>query len=420
MAGGAARLFRSGKVGRNVRKRRKNTAQPIMTRHPSPPAALVVTRNLPPLIGGMERLVWHIVDALRADYRVHVIGPAGCGLQVPPKVTATGIPARPLWWFLARTQWATIRRALQLHPGLVFAGSGLTAPFAWLAARLAGAHCVVYLHGLDIEADHPLYRLLWRPFLRRCDRVFVNSRFSRGLAVKIGIDPARITILPPGVEPPDLTDAETRRRDFRAEHQLDDAPLMLYVGRITARKGLSVFVRGILPAVLSHIPNAKLVVIGDEPTQALKHRSGEKRRVFGSLQENRLGNRVLFLDHVGDSELSAAYFAADLLLFPVQDLPGDHEGFGMVAIEAAAHGLPTVAFAAGGVPDAVADGRSGRLIAPGDNRAFTEAVIDCLRRDDAEKRLAARRARQFAEDFSWTHFNDRFRAALAKYESHQR
>ncbi len=412
MVGCAARFFRSGKAERNIRKRRQIAARPIMTRYPSPPAALVVTRNLPPLIGGMERLVWHIVDALRADYRVHVIGPAGCGRHVPPKVTATGIPVRPLWWFLARAKWATIGRALRLRPGLVFAGSGLTAPFAWLAARLVGAHCVVYLHGLDIEADHPLYRLLWRPFLRRCDCVFVNSRFSRGLAVKIGIDPARIAILPPGVEPPDLTDAETRRRNFRAKHRLDDAPLMLYVGRITARKGLSAFVRGILPAILAHIPNAKLVVIGDEPTQALKHRSGEKRRVFESLQENRLGDRVLFLDHVGDPELSAAYFAADMLLFPVQDLPGDHEGFGMVAIEAAAHGLPTVAFAAGGVPDAVADGRSGRLIAPGDNRAFTEAAIDCLSRDDAEKRLAARRARQFSEAFAWLEFSARLRQRL--------
>ncbi len=382
--------------------------------------ALVITRNLPPLIGGMERLVWHIVDVLRLDYRVHVIGPQGCGGHLPNGVSVTEISIKPMPLFLLRSIWVAIVQARRLRPTLVFAGSGLTVPFAWLAARLVGAHCVVYLHGLDIEADHPLYRLLWRPFLRRCDRVFVNSRFSRSLAVKIGIDPTRIAILPPGVTPPDLTDAETRRRNFRAKYRLDDTLLMLYVGRITERKGLSAFVRGILPAVLAHLPNAKLVVVGDEPTQALKHRSGEKRRILESLQKNRLEDRVLFLDRVGDSELSAAYFAADTLLFPVQDLPGDHEGFGMVAIEAAAHGLPTVAFAAGGVPDAVADGRSGRLIAPGDNHAFTAAVIDCLSRNDVEKRLAAQRARQFAEDFSWTHFNDRFRTALDRHESHRR
>ena len=47
------------------------------------PNALIITRNLPPLVGGMERLVWHIVDELREAYRLHVIGPAGCGAHLP-------------------------------------------------------------------------------------------------------------------------------------------------------------------------------------------------------------------------------------------------------------------------------------------------------------------------------------------------
>ena len=54
------------------------------------------------------------------------------------------------------------------------------------------------------------------------------------------------------------------------------------------------------------------------------------------------------LARVDDQRLSDAYFAADVMVFPVLDLPGDVEGFGMVAVEAAAHGLPTVAFAVGG------------------------------------------------------------------------
>ncbi len=50
-----------------------------MTHRHTRPIALVITRNLPPMVGGMERLVWHIVDELRVDYRAHVIGPQGCG-----------------------------------------------------------------------------------------------------------------------------------------------------------------------------------------------------------------------------------------------------------------------------------------------------------------------------------------------------
>jgi hypothetical protein len=61
------------------------------------PNALVITRNLPPLVGGMERLVWHIVDELSREYRVHVIGPAGCGAYLPRGVTVNEVPLKPLF-----------------------------------------------------------------------------------------------------------------------------------------------------------------------------------------------------------------------------------------------------------------------------------------------------------------------------------
>src|SRR3546814_12930756 len=68
------------------------------------------------------------------------------------------------------------------------------------------------------------------------------------------------------------------------------------------------------------------------------------------------------------------YKAASAHIFPVREIPGDPEGFGMVAVEAAAHGVPTIAFATGGIVDAVAEGESGRLIRPGDYGAFAGVV----------------------------------------------
>jgi phosphatidylinositol alpha-1,6-mannosyltransferase len=71
----------------------------------------------------------------------------------------------------------------------------------------------------------------------------------------------------------------------------------------------------------------------------------------------------------------------------------------MVAVEAAAHGLPTVAYACGGVVDAVGEGISGRLVAPGDARAFAEAVSGLLCEP-----LQPRRVALFARDFAWSCF----------------
>ncbi len=375
--------------------------------------ALVVTRNLPPLVGGMERLVRHVVDALRVEYQVHVVGPAGCAKHLPQDVTTSEIPVRPLAWFLARIGLAAFWRGLWFRPNLVFAGSGLTAPFAWLAARLTRCKCAVYLHGLDIEARNPVYRTIWPWFLRRCDLVFVNSQFSKGLAKGIGISGDRIRVLHPGVSLPDLSRAEEKRLAFRERHGLGDAPVMLYVGRITVRKGLAVFVRDILPLILRERPDARLVVVGDEARQALLQNPGEGGRVRRLLDEQGLSHVALFLGEKAqdDPELGEAYFAADVNVFPVQQRENDNEGFGMVAVEAAAHGLPTVAFAVGGVPEAVRDGGSGRLVQAGDNACFARAVLEYLRDPSA---FIKYRARDIAQCFAWDGFGRQLREALGR------
>lgn len=375
---------------------------------PAPLKALIVTRNLPPLQGGIERLVWHVIAELREDFQVHTIGPTGCASLLPENVTASEAPLKPLPIFLVRAAWLAMTRVLRARPSLVFSGSGLTAPIAWLAARFAGATSVVYLYGLDIKVEHPVYRLLWLPFFRHFDRVLVISNYTRSLALESGISPNRIQVLHPGVALPDLARAPDHRNEFRERYKLGDRPIMLYVGRINVRKGLSVFARHILPAINRAIPEARLVVIGDEPHNALRNTPGERAKVEQALSELGLTQIVEFLGPQDDETLSMAYMAADVMVFPVQDIPGDIEGFGMVAIEAAAHNLPTVAFAVGGVPDAVRDGVSGALVARGDNESFARATIKFL---DPRSGLRTD-SRQFAESFCWQKFGQRLRSIL--------
>ncbi len=370
---------------------------------PDRPRVLLVTRNFPPLWGGMERLNWHIADELTHAYEVTVIGPAGAAAQAPANVTVIEVPLRPLWRFLLLATWRALRAARRSRPAVVLAGSGLTAPMAWLAARLGGARCIAYVHGLDVIATHPIYRLGWRPFLRRMDRIIANSRHTAGLARSAGVAPAHIGIVHPGVALPVL-DPQARAR-FRTRHGLGEAPLLLSVGRLTARKGLAEFVADVLPRVVAAYPEVRLVVIGDEPADALHGGStGAAARVQAAAVAAGVQDRLRFLGSATDAELSEAYQAADVLVFPVLDLPGDVEGFGMVAVEAAAHGLPTVAYATGGVVDAVAEDESGTLISPGDAEGFAAAVLRLLAQP-----LPAERVRAFAERFAWP----RFGAALA-------
>lgn len=371
---------------------------------------LLVTRNLPPLVGGMERLNWHMVAELAVSCDVRVIGPQGCAALAPPEVDVAEVPLQPLWRFLLEALRVARRQAKDWRPDLILAGSGLAAPIVYVAARACGASKAVYVHGLDIIVDSLVYRGLWLPVLRRFDRAIANSANTADLARRAGIAGGRIRVVHPGTSLPDAT---ARARDeARAAPDLRESPVLLSVGRLTERKGLAMFIEHALPRIVARHPGVRLVVIGDNAPNALR-RSGADPvgDVLAAVERTGLHNHVSRLGHCDEADLEKAYRSAAVHVFPVRHVPGDVEGFGMVAIEAAAHGLPTVAFAVGGVPDAVSDGVSGYLVSPGDYEAFAERVSLVLEESDG---ALQRGSRAFAENFSWKKFGDRLRSALAE------
>lgn len=370
------------------------------------PGLLLITRNFPPLWGGMERLNWHMAAELAKSFNVRVIGPTGAAEHAPAGVAVREAALKPLWRFLWQAAWLAWQEARAWQPDVVLAGSGLTAPLALLAARACNARSAVYVHGLDLTVPHPLYRLLWRPALRRIDTVIANSHATAELAKAVGIAPERIRVVHPGVEIP-APDAEARQR-FRAKHGIEsDAPLLLSVGRLTARKGLLEFVREVLPLIAERRPGVVLAIVGDTPSNALYAQAQTPQAIQAAADAAGVGDRLRFLGKRFGQELADAYFAADVHVFPVREIPGDPEGFGMVAVEAAAHGLPTVAYATGGVVDAVAEGQSGRLVSPQNGQAFARATLDVLAGS-----ISPETCRAFAQRFAWPTFGERLALGL--------
>lgn len=370
---------------------------------------LLVSRNFPPITGGLERFLYNAYLQLEDNYDVAFVGPRGAEKYLRPQTPYANTPILPMASFLIRTQLNALRMARRFKPDLVIAGSGITAPAAILAARVVNAKSLCFVYGLDLVVENFIYQKFFVPAIRRCDTIISISQNTSRLAKNAGVRSETIKLLHPGVELPG-NDSQPDVGAFKRRFGLEENIILLSVGRLSQRKGITEFINFALPQLVARHPDIKLVIIGSEPHGALKHSPGQLERIKNAIIARGLEDHVVLLGQVDEETLRDAYFASKLMVFPVIDLPGDMEGFGMVAIEAAAHGLPTISFAVGGVPDAVKEGVSGYLVKGGDYEGLVKAVLHYIDYEDAAS--WSDQCKLFAEQFTWDKFGGRLREII--------
>jgi len=361
---------------------------------------LLITRNLPPLVGGMERLNWHMADELSKYAEVKVVGPTGAAAVKPENVQVLESPLKPLVLFMLIALCKAFWTAVCFKPNVIIAGSGLTAPLVWLISKLIGAKSVVYLHGFDITVAHWVYQKIWVSFFKRMDFVIVNSTPTKELALNVGVLEEKLTIVHPGVTLPVLAQSSNTIQSFKKKYNLEHKKILLSVGRLTTRKGLKEFVENSLAYIVQQEPDVVLVVVGESPKNSLGAGLQTREEILEAARKKQIENHILFLGVITDNEqLATIYEAADVHVFPVRHIPNDPEGFGMVAIEAAAHGLPTVAFATGGIVDAVKDDVSGYLVEKNNYIDLIHRILFVLNNPFDRKII-----QNFSTKFAWENF----------------
>lgn len=365
---------------------------------------LLITRNLPPLIGGMERLMQNMVGGAAEYAQITVIGPKGCSQHLPETTTVVETSAK-LAPFLIFSAWHAFMANIKEPFDIIIGGSGLTAPILRALSWHCSGKTLLFLHGLDLVVDNTIYQNVFIPCIRTVDSAIVNSRSTRAIAIAKGVDSDRIQIVNPGTRlPAPITTAECI--EFRRRHDIPFARYIVFVGRITRRKGLSGFLKNILPLILGNEPSVGLVVVGEDPTDSL-NQLGEQVDVLAALAEHALQENVVFLGKLADRDLEISYAGAEVQIFPLVEVAGDIEGFGMVAIEAAACGTPTVAFDLGGVADAISD-KNGHLVPPGRFDLFATYVLDVLQNREPNSGLCTEHSRQF----TWPIYNDQVKSVI--------
>lgn len=259
---------------------------------------------------------------------------------------------------------------------------------------------LIYAHGNEIleamqsEWDIP------RRALRSADRVLANSRFTKELVHKAGVDPDRIDVVHPGCDSerfrPREPEPELRRRLLGGR---DHERVVLTIGNLVARKGHDMVIRA-LPRLRRTIPDVTYLIVGDGPYRPDLERLAAAAGV---------ADRVVFAGRVPEEDLPRVYALGDVFIMPSREQADlcDVEGFGLVFLEAGACARPVVGGRSGGIPDAIVEGQTGFLVDPHDPEAIAVTLARVLGDRGLAQRLGQQGRERAVGEFAWSRVADR-------------
>jgi len=243
-----------------------------------------------------------------------------------------------------------------------------------LAAALDVPH-VLSVHGGDLYDPskwssphrHAMLRLCVRHLALAADATVASSADTLANLRNFFTHDAREVVIPLGIERPPCVEASRSRFDFSP-----DDVLLITVGRLVSRKAVDQLVDAVaeLPD-----PRVKLVVVGSGPLEPALRDQAAVRGV---------ADRVRFTGMIGDEDKTALLSLSDLYVSTSQ-----HEGFGLVFLEAMAAGLPVVCYDRGGQVDFLETGETGAVVALNDRTAFVEQCRSLVAAPDRRAAIGA-------------------------------
>ncbi|MBT5808717.1 glycosyltransferase family 4 protein [Candidatus Uhrbacteria bacterium] len=367
-----------------------------MLKNDTPKIAHVVC-SYPPYRGGMGNVAFEYVERLRArGMNVHVFTTKQGGKEVDDPRYVHRIPGvlnignagvlpslfhrlsgfdlvHLHYPFYGGAEPTIVRKAMRHDQGLI-----MTYHMDAVASGAKGA----------IFSAHR--RLLFPWLINRVDRILVSTQDYADTSALAEIDRVmdRVEVHPFGVDLdrfyPGTDD------DIRSLHKVKHgAPVMLFVGGLDSAHHF----KGV------HVLIDALEKLGQHEWHCLIVGSGDLKESYEkAVAEKGLASRVSFAGNVSDDDLPRYYRAADMHLFPSTKRA---EAFGIVAAEAAASGIPTIASDLPGVRIVVRDGDTGLLVPPENVEELSTAILLLLEQSDLRERFGLSARQHAMQSFDW-------------------
>jgi len=351
---------------------------------------LVVTRNFPPDIGGIQSLMGGLSENLINHGPVKVFAYDFTNSDLYDKKTSINIE---------RVKGVKIFRKFRkarLVNAFINENKNIRAIFTdhWKSLELLNeknikkykTFCLIHSKEINHQVGTSINKRLIES-TNKSDFIIANSNFTKQLAISLGVDSKKIKIIFPGINVPQLIESK-----YKIEAQKiynESFPKIITVARLDKRKGHEKILMS-LKNLKIKFPKIKYVSVGfGEEFENLKKLS----------KELNIDNDVIFLNKINEGLKNALMAESDLFLMPTISYKRSVEGFGISYIEAGSYGVGSIGGKHGGASDAIRHNQTGLICDGTDLNSVFESIN--LFFDNENFKKFGIEAKKFSENFHW-------------------
>ena len=351
---------------------------------------LIVTRNFPPDIGGIQALMGGLSESLLS--------------HGPVKVFAYEFPNSKIFDNKSIMDIERVRglklfrkyRKANLVNNYLSKSSNTRAVVAdhWKSLELLKeqylnkSKIICLIHSKEI--NHEVGSLINKRLIKSTNKanfVIANSNFTKNLAIKVGINPSKIKVIFPGIYQPKIIEKEFKEEANKIYK--DSFPKIITVARLEKRKSHDKILMSI-KNLKSKFPKIKYISIGF---------GNEENNLKELTKKLAIEQEVIFFKNIDENLKLALIEASNLFLMPSIIYNKSVEGFGISYMEAASYGVGSIGGKDGGAADAISHNETG-LICDGNNiNSIYESVLNFFENDKFIN--LGKTAKKFSENFYW-------------------
>ena len=347
---------------------------------------LVVTRSFPPEVGGMQNLMWGLVNSISKYNLTKVYADYHEGHKNIDNTVSYSIE---------RIKGAKLIRKYRkafLINNFIKNNKNIKCIIAdhWKSLELIKSNkkkiCLIHSKEINHNKGSLLNKRVTN-VLNNVDYVVSNSEFTKNLAIENGVNSEKIIVINPGVYPVKEIDKKILNE---ADSLLKNKnPRLITVSRFDKRKNHEKVIMS-LRNLKQLYPNIVYTCIGY---------GEEEENIKKLVKELNLEKQVLFLKNISQDLKNALVAKSNLFVMPSIIHKKSVEGFGISYVEAAQYGIPSVGGKDGGAPDAIKDKETG-IICDGNNLEEIYSSIDSMLKNNLYKEFG-KKAKEYSKKFEW-------------------